>query len=229
MPILGKKVAHQIIADKNAKSIMARLGIKRTGTGNSSSAHDAPTSAKGAGSGGNLSPTASNLATAGGKTEMIASSMMESMNPSYAPSVNAYRKKKKQYEQQKSSFMSEGTLLEELLDPQHPLNKRFVKFVEDRFAQNEVALLSLTLQFKDAKDSKERTKLGKQIMKEFIEDGAPRAVDLPHDAREVLTSTAKRQQWVPTSLDEVRRSLMFDLKGNFLGKFETQLEKEAKS
>ena len=218
MPILGKKLAHQIMADKNAKTLMQRLGIKKTGT-NSSSAHENP-----------ASNTKNNDNTATGKpgmTELAPTSLMESVNPSYAPSVNAYRKKKKIHEQQKSSFLSEGTLLEELLDPGHPLNKRFTKFVEERYAQNEVALLALCIQYKNASDSKERAKVGKQAVKEFIGADAPRAVDLPHDVKEILLSTAKRSQWVATSFDQIRRTLMFDLKGNFLAKFENQLEAES--
>jgi len=224
MPILGKKLAHQFVADKGAKTVMQRLGIKKTG--GSSSNNDNGTSNGKPGTGGNAGNINSGTVQPG-QTDMIASSMMDSVNPHYAPSVRDYRKKKKQTEQQKSSFMSEGTLLEELLDPGHPLNRRFVQFVEDRYAMNEVALLGLTLKYKNATDSKDRTRLGKQVIKEFIEDGAPRAVDIDFDLREILLSTAKRSQWAPGSLDQIRRNLMFDLKGNFLGKFEQHLEKES--
>jgi hypothetical protein len=221
MPILGTKTAHQIVADKGAKTIFQRLGIQKTG--NSSSANDQNPTSKSAQKG----PT-SNNAVQPGNTEMLASSMMDSTNPNYNPSIRDFRKKKKTQEQQKSSFLSEGTLLEELLDSGHPLNKRFIKFVEDHYAQNEVALLGLTLRYKNTQDSKERAKLGKTAVKDFIEDGASRQVDLPQDLRDIIVSSARRNQWATTSFDEIRRNLMFDLKGNFLGKFEKQLEIDAR-
>jgi Regulator of G protein signaling domain len=223
MPILGKKVAHQIVADKDNKTILQRLGLKKTN--NSSSAQDNPTSA-GLGK-GITSNNNKGTAQPGQPTELAAPSFMDSVNPAYNPSIQAYKKKKKLHEQQKSSFLSEGALLEELLDPGHPLNKRFVKFVEDRYAQNEVALLGMCIRYKNAADNKERTKIGKQLMKEFIEIGAPRAVDIPAEQKDIVTSVAKRSQFVPGTFDEIRRTLMFDLKGNFLGRFEKALEKDA--
>jgi len=223
MPIIGKKLAHQFVADKGAKTIMERLGIKKTG--NSSVGADNPTSRSNQGK----SPSA--MASPGNgqlaPTNMMASSMMDSTNPSFNPSVRDYRKKKKVEDQQKSSFLSENTLLEELLDPDHPMNKRFVQYVESKHAQNEAALLSLCIKYKNATDSKERGKIGKQVVKDFVDDGAPRGVDLPADQRQVLLSTAKRSQWVATTLDPIRRLMAHELKGNFLHKFENQLEAEA--
>jgi hypothetical protein len=228
MPVLGKQLAHQIMTDKNAKTLMERLGLKRTGmTGNSSSAQNDKVTSQGKGATSPMSGGMSGGVAPSGGRALAASSLFDSVNPSYAGGPPNYMKKKKVDPDQKSSVMSEGTLLEELLEPSHPLNARFVKFVEQRYAQNEVALLSLTLKYRSANDTKERTKLGKQAMKEFVEPNAPRAVDLPYELKEVLLSTAKRSQWVPTTFDQIRRNLMFDLKGNFLGKFEKVLEDEA--
>jgi len=238
MPLLGKRLAHQFVVDKNAKTIMQRLGIAKTGSssngeGMSSGRNNKKDTNGAVNNGGGGNETGKEMITVNSNTALPTSmpgsptSFLESTNPAFSPSFADYKKKRKQTENQQSSFLSEGTLLEELLDPAHPLHTRFVKFVESRFATNEVALLMLTYQYKSASDSKERTKLGKLAVKDFIEDHAPKMVDLPHDIREILLSTAKRSQWVNTSLDDIRRCLVFDLKGNFLSKFEKQMEVEA--
>ena len=220
MPILGKQLAHQFSTDKAAKTIMQRLGIAKTG--GSSSNQDLPTSAKGKKTDLQVSP---------GQTTMIASSMMDSTNPNFTidnpQRAKAHRKKKKDDEHQKSSFLSsEGALLEELLDPAHPFHAKFVDFVKSRYAENEMEMLSQCLKFKYARDSKERSKIGKHIMREFVDSGAPKEVDIPADLKDSLIITARQAQWSPTTFDVIRRNLAFDLKGNFLGAFEKRIDME---
>jgi len=230
MPILGKTLAHQYSTDKGAKTIMQRLGIQRTG--DSSSNHD-QSGSRSAGKPGavqnnngiNPNNNLVNLMVASSVLESTYPSVMKSSSIRHGSNLVSYDKNGeiRHDKHNGSSVFSEGTLLEELMDPHHVHHDEFVKFVESRYAGNEIALFGSTVAYKNAADNKERAKLGKFIVKEFIADNAPRAVDIPYQAKEILLSAAKRSQWVSTTFDQVRTVLMFDLKGNFLSKFEQMM------
>ena len=225
--MLGKKLAFQFTSDRAAKPIMQRLGIKRTGDSSSAQDKTGGSQGKAGATGSNRTNVVQNPTEQLGTTTVLASSTLH--EPATftveSPMRSNTRMKVKVAGTNTSSAMSEGAYLDELMDPAHPLHKRFMKFIDDRYASNEIALFSATLDYRNANDTKERTKVGKYIVKEFIEVGASRGVDLPSSTRDILLSTAKRSQWVATSLDEVRRTLVFELKGNFLIKFEEMIEK----
>lgn len=211
MPLLGTKIAHQFISDENSKSIMQRLGIKKTANSQTGTSNKNDMVVSG---------TVNPLSVVGGGGNEVSdfTSSTKRMGP---------LRKQRNAENEHSSFLSsDGTLLEDLLSPEHELHGRFVEFVRVRHANNEIALLQSTIKYRLAVDAKERKKLGMKIMQDFVVQGAPKQVDLPSHQRDVLVSTAKRSQFVVTTFDEIRRMLKFDLKGNFLGAFEKELEKD---
>lgn len=126
-----------------------------------------------------------------------------------------------------SSAVSETTQMEELLSPDHPSNAAFIAFVKSRFATAELELLDHCLQYKRAKTSKDRKRIGTAIMKKFIQDGAPQQVDIPDGIKKILISTAAKNMYVEGTFDAVRGPLVFEIKGNFFAPFEKKMSMNA--
>lgn len=215
MVVLGKTLAHQIVVDKDSGSLMQRLGIQRTG--GSSSAKDDGMSA------GAVVPTGGKGSQKSFQNTDIVPSSMAPMSSSFQGNAPG-RKPKKHQPSDASSFLSEGTLLEELIDSNHPYHKKFSQFVKARFAENEMGLFEQLSKYRYLKAPKDLQKLGSVIIKDYIVENAPKQVDLPYEMRESVLASVKDGSYLPKTFEQIRRQLRFDLTGNFASAFERQME-----
>ena len=186
-PLLGKKLAHQINLDKRgARTIMQRLGIKKTSTVEGGQELSSA-----------MIPTPGGLAT----TTLYTPSSVSNFNIRKEPVS--------------SSAQSETAQMEDLLNPQSKNHKVFMEYVKKRYALNEVNLVEECIRYKRAKNSQERTRIGKQIINKFILDGASQQVDVPHTVKKNLETCLAKNIFHENTFDQVRAPLIFDLKGNF--------------
>ena len=119
---------------------------------------------------------------------------------------------------QLSQFGSAEFMME-ILHGEDDVNKvKFADFVRARFASDSLNFYDAALEYEKLPTKALRSK-GEAIMKRFVIDGAPEAIDLPHKVRAGLIEAYEQHKYTTSTFEEAKRLSFELLKSNFFHKF----------
>jgi hypothetical protein len=114
--------------------------------------------------------------------------------------------------------------MEEILHGEDDTHKaKFADFVRARFASDSLNFYDAVLDYEKASSKGLRSK-GDAIMKRFIVENAPEAIDLPHDIRQGLLSSYRQHHYNSQTFAESKKIAFELLKSNFYHKFAETVE-----
>jgi hypothetical protein len=107
------------------------------------------------------------------------------------------------------------------------LRERFTVYVRSKFASDALSLYEACKRYRviaRTKDSTAASKLGKQIIREYVMESAPHAVDMAHSLRLELLKADETNNFTPETFDQAM-AMSFDLlKANFYHSFRSFLQ-----
>jgi len=212
IPILAKNVALQIELDKKGTKTVAQRFKNMVGATSQTS-----------------NDRTNNSSVAPGGNNMMSNKVMasEQLVPSMTATGNFETHNPIHLKQTSQVCSTDG--MEDLLSSDNAINrKKFADFVRAKFAGNSLAFYDAITEYEQCEPKKRKVR-GDAIIRKFVVDASPDAIDFPSEMKDKLLLAQSSGQYTATTFTAAKTLTFELLKYNFYHKFMAQEEKSTAS